>query len=50
MQQPQNQIDNEGALVREIESVVARELEPLRRELSLLREYVNALAAAQEPW
>jgi hypothetical protein len=50
MQQPQNQTDKQETLAREIEIIVARELEPVRRELALVREYVKALAAAQEPW
>jgi hypothetical protein len=50
MEQSQSHIDRQEPLAREIERVVARELEPLRRELALVREYVNALLAASSPW
>ena len=44
------QIDEMGKVDRELEQIVARELEPLRDELARLRAEVAAMRDAFVPW
>lgn len=46
----QEQEAEQDPLAREIERVVAQQLEPLHGELARLREYLRALGAVLEPW
>jgi hypothetical protein len=50
MENSQSSAEERKTLTREIERIVARELEPLRDELARLREHVNALGRMWEPW
>ena len=49
-EQSRSHDDHQEAFAREVEKIVARELEPLRRELAILREYVDAFGVLFEPW
>jgi len=53
MKQPQaDSLDalEQDAVTREIERIIARELEPVRDELARLRGHVAALRDAFTPW
>lgn len=50
MEQPEGRFAEQKAFSREIEKIIARELEPLRDELARLRGHVAALRDAFTPW
>ncbi len=50
IKQPQAPSAEQDALSREIEKIIARELEPVRDELARLRGHVAALRDAFTPW